>query len=445
MLKHQPWIHYAPDMMTEWMQCMEEGLDVESYRPICEKIAASPAGWDTLAWEIAEKMHAAPVREGYPYDEPSGYEEILAKRPAKRHTFQKPDPDALRDKLKGAWTGRIAGCLLGKPVEGMRRPQLYALLGGTDNYPMHKYICKKDFTDEVRTKANVDDNRCWADNLGGIEPVDDDTNYTVFGLKLLESRGWDFTPADVMECWLSFIPFLNLCTAERAAYRNGAMGLLPPETASYQNPFREWIGAQIRGDFFGYICAGDPEKGAALAWRDASISHVKNGIYGEMYCTAMTAAAAVCDDIMTVIEAGLDEIPAACRLRHDVELVIGWYREGLNREQIIEKIHETYNENTAHGWCHTNSNAMIVTMALLLGGGDFEKSVCGAVQAAFDTDCNGATVGSIVGMLRGYDALPKIWSEPFKDGLYTSIQGYNLVTVDTLVEKTAAVMKHCPA
>jgi len=441
MLKYQPWVHYAPDMFTEWQQCMEEGHDVEGYRAMCEEIARRGAGWDDIAEAVTAKMLAEPLRADYPYQEPSDYEGILAARPEKRHALEKVCPCTMEDRIRGAWTGRIAGCLLGKPVEGMRRPQLYALLRGTDNYPMHKYIRKGEFTEQLIADAHLNVNATWADNIGGIEPIDDDTNYTVFGMKMIQCYGKSFTPDDVMEGWLRFIPFLSLCTAERVAYRNGAAGLLPPESATYRNPFREWIGAQIRGDFFGYINPGDPEAAAGMAWRDAAISHVKNGIYGEMYCAAMIAAAAAADDIMTIIEAGLDEIPEKSRLRHDVELVLDWYRAGLNREALIEKIHETYNENTAHGWCHTNSNAMIVTMALLVGEGDFGKSVCAAVQAAFDTDCNGATVGSILGMRNGASGIPGCWSEPFGGRLLTSIQDNNNVSVDELVENTLAIMK----
>lgn len=442
MARNQAWVHFAPEMVTEWMQCMEEGLDVESYRALCEDIAKRGVDWDDIAEAVSKKMHAAPIRAGYPYVEPSDYEGICETKPEKRHELKPVCPCKMEDKIKGAWTGRIAGCLLGKPVEGMRRPQLYKILKATDNYPMHKYIMKGEFTEELIKDANIRVGSCWADNIGGIEPVDDDTNYTVFGMKIVKQHGKTFTADDVMDGWMQYIPYLNLCTAERVAYRNGAMGLYAPDSAVYKNPYREWIGAQIRGDFFGYINPGNPEAAAEMAFRDASISHVKNGIYGEMYCAAMIAAAGAADDIMTIIEAGLDEIPAKSRLREDVEKVIAWYREGLNREEIIERIHETYNENTSHGWCHTISNAMIVTMALLVGEGDFGKSVCAAVQAAFDTDCNGATVGSIIGMRNGISGIPAQWSAPFGGRLLTSIQDYNNVSVDELVANTLDIMKN---
>ena len=88
------------------------------------------------------------------------------------------------------------------------------------------------------------------------------------------------------------------------------LAIAPPHSATHRNPYREWIGAQIRGDFFGYAMPGRPGRAAELAWRDACISHVRNGIYGEMWVAAMVAAAAVTDDPRAVVAEGLAQVPA---------------------------------------------------------------------------------------------------------------------------------------
>lgn len=447
MLETQLWMKYGPKIYLEWKQARDEGKDVEELEEICKKTAelAGKEDCEKIAALLEQKLKAAPMKADYPYEEPSDLEGIRAAAPARRHSFaDRLDREQKKEKVEGAWIGRISGCLLGKPVEGFRRKRLYAILKQTDNYPMHKYIREEEFTGKLKDEIEFEKlepwQRCYVDRIGDHSPSDDDTNYTVLALKIIENYGRDFRPNDVLEAWLTWMPMFSACTAERAAYRNVAMGLYAPETAVHENPYREWIGAQIRGDFYGYINPGDPASAAEMAWRDASISHVKNGIYGEMFVAAMTAAAAVCDDVRTVIEAGLDEIPAKSRLRGEVEKVLSWYDQGVDEEEAIERIHRLYDEYDQHDWCHTDSNAMIVVMALLYGKKDFGKTVCLAVQAAFDTDCNGATAGSILGMMIGKGQIPKEWYECYQERLETGILGYHMVTVGQLAEKTLELM-----
>ena len=75
--------------------------------------------------------------------------------------------------------------------------------------------------------------------------------------------------------------------------------------------------------------------------------------------------------------------------------------------------------------------AMIVTAALLYGRGDFTRSICMAVQSAFDTDCNGATVSSILGMMIGAPNIPECRTKPFGG----SVDGYPVVIVEELTPK----------
>jgi ADP-ribosylglycohydrolase len=304
---------------------------------------------------------------------------------------------------------------------------------------MHRYIYRTDVTDEALAKYGYPFLDCpFADQIDGM-PVDDDTNYVVLAQELINTYGRDFTPLDVSRTWIALQSKDAYCTAERVAFCNFVKGFVPPASAVYMNPYREWIGAQIRGDYFGYINPGDPETAAEMAWRDASISHIKNGIYGEMFAAAMIAAAAVTDDIETVLLAGLAEVPHTSRLYADVSSVLKAYRDGVSQEDCFALIHQKYDEYTAHGWCHTISNAMIVAAALLYGQGDYGKSICMAVETGFDTDCNGATVGSVLGMILGIDGIPAYWKEPIRDTLHTTIFGVGTVKIS---ERVAMTMKH---
>ncbi|HUU59134.1 MAG TPA: ADP-ribosylglycohydrolase family protein, partial [Phycisphaerae bacterium] len=110
-------------------------------------------------------------------------------------------------------------------------------------------------------------------------------------------------------------------------------------------------------------------------------------------------------------------------------------------DRAVENIHERWDENQGHHWCHTISNAMIVATGLLYGELDYARSICRAVQPCFDTDCNGATVGSIVGAVLGAEALPEQWTAPVNDTLLTSLAGYNRVRISEMADQTVALVR----
>lgn len=435
------WELYSEQLLTELRQCREEGLDMARYEALFRAVAAMDRGEDKkrMADVLFDILRAAPTRADYPYDEPSDLPTILEKANPAGQVLPPVDHSRLREKIQGAWYGRISGCMLGKTVEGIRTGELHPLLKDSGNFPMHRYILSSDITDEVLHAYTYPlAERCYADRLSSA-PADDDTNYTVLYQLVVERYGRDFTPADVAQSWLALQPKDAYCTAERVAFCNFVKGYAPPDSAQYQNPYREWIGAQIRGDYFGYINPGDPTAAADMAWRDASISHVKNGIYGEMYIAAMLAAAAASSDLRQIIQVGLDHIPAKSRLHEAVRNILSGFDAGVSQDDCFAGIHSRWDECNEHDWCHTISNAEIVTACLLYGGEDFSRSICMAVQAGFDTDCNGATVGSILGMKNGIGSIDPYWTAPFRGRLDTQIFGVGTVSIDSVVETT---MKH---
>jgi len=409
----------------------EEGYDVdlESYA----ERAARAESVDEL-WSIYRELLNAPPRGGYPYVEPTSLNEILKERPGGLRRLDVPGDRELADKVLGGWLGRAAGCMLGKPVEGWTRERIRRSLERAGEYPLRRpYFPRSAFAGEdLRRVAGL--------VRGEVRRAerDDDLDYTVLNLLLYEEKGEGFTALDVGRKWLELLPYELTYTAERAAYRNLVLGLRPPETATYLNPYREWIGAQIRADLWGYVSPGDPEKASLLAYRDASLSHTKNGVYGEMYFAAAVSLAFSLDEPEDIVREALKAIPARSRLAEAVRFVLSSYSRGATWEETVTEILNRY---SAYHPVHTINNAALVVAALLWGEGDFAKTVTYAVLSGLDTDCNGATAGSIAGVVVGASGLPAEWTRPLNDTLLTAVSGMGTVSISELARRTLKARK----
>jgi hypothetical protein len=418
---------------------LDEGKDLSSLETEFSELESLELEADpslqTRVHALMDRAEELPMREDYSYHEPSDLESIRALRPDGPRRFDCPLTELeIFDRIHAAWVGRCAGNLLGKPIETWRSEKIWGYLKDLGQFPLSAYIASKG-PDEVLAKYELDRGEAFIDRVPHAME-DDDLNYTVTGLAILKKRGPAFTPADVAAFWLENVPILRTFTAERVAYRNLIDGIDPPRSATFRNPYREWIGAQIRADFWGYAALGNPELAAEFAWRDASISHVKNGAYGEMWVAATIASAPFANGARELVETGLSEIPRECRLAAAIREVLDWRKEGSTYDESVSRIHMRWDETNPHHWCHTIGNAQIVAVGLLWGEDQFESSICKAVQACFDTDCNGATVGSIHGMAHGLGSIPDKWSGPLNDRLETAVMGYLLKPISELAKET---------
>jgi ADP-ribosylglycohydrolase len=453
------WDDHAIFIATERQQLIEEGRDPKWIEKELDQADLAQID-EAAAATLWGRLQDAPARIDFAFTEPSDLAGIQAERTeAPRRLPVAYDDAELYQRMLGAWLGRCCGCALGKPVElfmgaqdglsSKERQKAYLLGAGPEEYPLRDYFPGKSAAQEKIGSLICPDS--WRENIRFME-TDDDIRYTVLGLEILLRKGGHFTTKDVMEAWIANLPYALVCTAETQAYRNFAlryrvhMGSAREIdwswVATFQNPYREWIGAQIRADSWGYAAPGAPELAADFAWRDARMSHVKNGIYGEMFVAAMIAAGFALDDPLAVVRAGLAEIPRRSRLHAEMEQVIEICRRHQYSFAAFKKVlAEIYALLGHYSPIHTNNNAALVVAALLLGGDDFEKVVTLAVMGGWDTDCNGATAGSIFGAMFGAGAIPQKWSAPLHDTLYSRIFDYHPIAITECARRSAEIAR----
>lgn len=462
------WAHTKELVQEEFRQSLEEGKDrgaVESLRRDWEA-----AGDDEKALAgIHARLLALPTRADFPFREPSDLAGILGLRSTGQRRWPLVLEEAvLFDKLHGAWLGRCAGCALGKPAESLmvqpgqnltdntwERQKRYLTAISPDEWPLRDYFPEHSPA-EKETGSLLWGPGSVRERIAFMES-DDDIRYTVIGQKILTEHGCAFRSSDVAGEWLN-LGYRHFCTAETQAYRNlvirGDAFRNPARhpdldaTADWDwlvhhlNPYREWIGAQIRVDSYGYAAPGNPELAAEFAWRDARISHVKNGIYGAMFCAAMIAASFATNDVFAIVGAALAEIPKTSRLHRELGQVIAICQNHGNDFARFEEVLAGVHALLGHYHCvHTNNNAAICVVALLLSGGDFHRGITLAVMGGWDTDCNGATVGSVVGAITGARHAPDHWVGRLNDTLKSGVVGYDPIPISECARRSLQIVR----
>lgn len=390
--------------------------------------AATAADLDRLA-DISDELAHLERSEDWPYVEPDDEIELL--EIAQRAERLPPDLSRLPDRIRGAWLGRTVGNTLGKPVEGLTRQQLDIYLRASGHVPLHGYLPLLDPLPDGVPALHPSAPSATLGNFRDV-PRDDDIDWTILALHVMETYGRGFTTEQLATTWLDRVPFNQTYTAERAAYRNLIHGLTPPATATHVNPYREWIGALIRADAFGYVSPGDPAEAAGLALVDARLSHTANGVYGEMWAAALLAAALVVDTPAEALHAARAVTPDRSRLAEALDAVTALHARSASSEEALDYIDDVLG---GYPWVHTVNNVALIAVGLLWGE-TFMDAVGLTISGGRDTDSNGATVGSVMGALTGSAGVPSELVGTTHDRVRSAIQGFDGIRIDELAERT---------
>lgn len=306
--------------------------------------------------------------------------------------------ETFRDQILGCWIGKGLGGTLGMPFEGCMGPLDVSL-----------------------------------EEMAGRMLPNDDLDLQLLWIRVLEQHGLATRSYHLAQAASTHYA----CYPDEygVARCNTQRGLVPPMTGSHNNPFGDGMGAAIRSEIWACIAPGKPVLAAALAREDALIDHHGNGVWAEMFLSALESSLFTTRDLGLSIDRALEIIPES-RLSKALRKVIQRHKEGMSWNETREK---TLGEFGSHNFTDVTMNLSFILIGLLFGNGDLEQSLKLSINCGMDTDCTGATCGSILGILHGASGLsPKLRTLVGTDiACHESLSGLSLPhTLEDLTNRT---------
>ena len=213
-------------------------------------------------------------------------------------------------------------------------------------------------------------------------------------------------------------------------------GVSPPESG--QHEAGEFMGGQMKGEFWGFLLPGNPEAAAEYGRMDAEVAFHTAGVYGEMFMAAVTAEAFFESDPARLLEAGLAVIPADSDYARCIRDVMQWHEQWPDDwERAHEQIDAKWEPEGAKNRRVFPNNA-VIALALLYGEGDFDKTTAIAVMSGWDTDTNAGDVAPVMGVILGAGAIAEKWTKPIANIFRSDVKGAEELEIDELARRTAA-------
>ena len=340
------------------------------------------------------------------------------------------DTDAYWERVYAGVLGKVIGVYLGRPFENWSHERIAVELGDINSY-VHEQL--------------------------GVPLIvtDDDISGTFTFIRAFEDYGCspDITAAQIGRSWLNYLIEDETIlwwgglgnSTEHTAFLRLKAGVEAPMSGSIAlngQVVAEQIGSQIFIDGWGLVTPGNPQQAADFARRAASVSHDGEAIYGAQVVAAMVAQAFEDSDVDAVLDAALSVIPSGSLIHSMIGRIRAWHAEEPDWRVARDRLDEEFGYAKYGGNCHIVPNHGLIVLALLYGGGSFQKSMMIVNTAGWDTDCNSGNLGCILGVMVGLEGIDAgvtmqngtDWRGPVADRLYLPTAEGGRAITDALTE-----------
>jgi len=294
-------------------------------------------------------------------------------------------------------------------------------------------------TEGVRTARPFFTDADWGEPLGrdGARidfvlldpcPADDDTDIEYVYLHLMtEARRLRLSPEQIRDGWRAHIHDF-IWVSNRRARDLMERGVLPPATSLPElNPDALQIDAQLTTEIFGALAPGMPD--LALRIADLPVRTTAHGHAADAarFHVLLFSLAATVDpgkprreEIVRIVREARRYLPDASKASDVIDFVLSAYLSSEDRddwERARDAIARRYQERAwLHGFLYrgfTESaiNLAAGTLALLFGEGSFARTVQIGTLSGWDSDNGTATMGALVALIGGMEALREAFPE----------------------------------
>jgi hypothetical protein len=288
-----------------------------------------------------------------------------------------------RDKIRGGWAGQMLGVAYGAPTE----------------FKSSGKIGEWDLT--------------WKEGMLENTIHQDDLYVEMTFAKVMDDLGLAATVQDYGRAFKD--SKYHLWHANAGARRALNQGIEAPWSGHPKYNFHaNDIDFQIEADFIGLMCPGLPADSNRYCDRVGRVMNYGDGLYGGMFVCGMYATAYFENDPRKVVEAGLACIPAKSEYGLLIRDLLDWSAQHpADWRKVWQLVQDKWDRNdpcpdgfNAPFNIDAKLNGAYIALGLLLGGGDFEKTMEISTRCGQDSDCNPSSAAGVLGVMLGFDRIP---------------------------------------